>query len=602
MKKENLDRFEKASLDKKNTKDYLEMSGFMNKKIVANCGVDTPYQVLIKDTNVNGDVVGLYNYDMVSITVSTIEADSKIFNSKAICSNDSDVLFVTGNEIQALNVIENSQATVYVKAENIDAFLEIIKKTEKFISPIVILANIPELEEKLKKIVVFKDRYTKVEEKLNVIGFVEAENIVLANYKENNIVDGNFDKGFFQIALDLLERACRGKAAVGQRTLNKEYLKNIADGSGVPISTGIDVLDGGLGGGLFKGRLTIIGGETGIGKTALIVNIMRNLAKRKIETHYIALEIEGLEMRNRTMALEMAYSYQNIAGATVDNLKSATELNNIEEIQKFDEIDTDVYRDACTEYLDYANMEVVHAGGAVASTAMVLSTADVTENLGITMEAVRDIVIRRVKAGVTNLVLIVDYIQLIKSDKADAIQQMDQITMFLKAIAIEFKISIIGLSSINKVSANKNVSTSVFKGSNSISYTADVAMVLAYNLKTADWESATRDEDAKNAAIIKASKKAVRDVICTICKNRMGTSGHNVPLAFVGKCGLLDNYITVRKMGFTIEDTDFKDAITLMKGIPGNAVTETIPTTPTTPKFKKSVYKAPPLNSNPWGK
>lgn len=65
------------------------------------------------------------------------------------------------------------------------------------------------------------------------------------------------------------------------------------------ISTEIPELDRVLGGGIVRGSLTLVGGDPGIGKSTLLLQVCRNLANKKIKVLYISGEesLKQIKMR-----------------------------------------------------------------------------------------------------------------------------------------------------------------------------------------------------------------------------------------------------------------------------------------------------------------
>ncbi len=90
------------------------------------------------------------------------------------------------------------------------------------------------------------------------------------------------------------------------------------------ISTGISELDRVLGGGIVAGSLTLVGGDPGIGKSTLLLQVCRNLAQSKREVLYVSGEESLKQIKLRA----------NRIGEFNDHLKLLCEtgLNSIEEI------------------------------------------------------------------------------------------------------------------------------------------------------------------------------------------------------------------------------------------------------------------------------
>ena len=56
------------------------------------------------------------------------------------------------------------------------------------------------------------------------------------------------------------------------------------------VSTGMKELDRVLGGGIVQGSLVLVGGDPGIGKSTLLLQVCRNLAEHKVKVLYISGE------------------------------------------------------------------------------------------------------------------------------------------------------------------------------------------------------------------------------------------------------------------------------------------------------------------------
>lgn len=69
------------------------------------------------------------------------------------------------------------------------------------------------------------------------------------------------------------------------------------------VPTGIDVLDAEIGG-LLAGRLTLLGALPGVGKSALLATIIRNVANRGTKVGFFSLEDEQIWLSQRLFAIE----------------------------------------------------------------------------------------------------------------------------------------------------------------------------------------------------------------------------------------------------------------------------------------------------------
>ena len=82
-------------------------------------------------------------------------------------------------------------------------------------------------------------------------------------------------------------RGRRGGVAVSSRP---QSLKEVVLEAGERVQTGIGELDRVLGGGVVRGSLVLIGGDPGIGKSTLLLDAARALAKARPPVLYVSAE------------------------------------------------------------------------------------------------------------------------------------------------------------------------------------------------------------------------------------------------------------------------------------------------------------------------
>ncbi len=102
------------------------------------------------------------------------------------------------------------------------------------------------------------------------------------------------------------EKASAGKIAANQRpgTGAKALLmKDIPEEASIRASTGISELDRVLGGGIVEGGLMLIGGDPGIGKSTLLLQVCDQLAKEGQRVLYVSGEESARQIRLRARRL-----------------------------------------------------------------------------------------------------------------------------------------------------------------------------------------------------------------------------------------------------------------------------------------------------------
>jgi DNA repair protein RadA/Sms len=98
-------------------------------------------------------------------------------------------------------------------------------------------------------------------------------------------------------------RARRGGAPASGRP---QPLKDVVLEAGERLPTGIAELDRVLGGGVVRGSLVLIGGEPGIGKSTLLLDVARALAKARPPVLYVSAEESAAQVKMRADRLGIA--------------------------------------------------------------------------------------------------------------------------------------------------------------------------------------------------------------------------------------------------------------------------------------------------------
>jgi len=111
----------------------------------------------------------------------------------------------------------------------------------------------------------------------------------------------------------------------------EEYEKRkVLYANGVPYPTGFRGIDSRTGGILMR-NLTVVGGRTSFGKTALMTNIAINLAKHDVKTLYLSCEMEGVELFDRVLANQSSVESFKIKFAQVDDCEIGRMVSKISE-------------------------------------------------------------------------------------------------------------------------------------------------------------------------------------------------------------------------------------------------------------------------------
>lgn len=233
------------------------------------------------------------------------------------------------------------------------------------------------------------------------------------------------------------------------QTIGNVARDRVAAGDALFIPTTIDSLDKLLYGGLKPGKLTVLGGSTSIGKTALALQIARSAAEMGFQTMYFSLELSDYEI-----GLRLAASSGVVPQDRLESLAWTGNADDCDALQRF--------RDSLT----YVPLYVVPS-----------------PQMSIT--ALRTYVRQMSRRAAVELV-VVDYLQLMTGDEErryrgfDRYQEIGQITAGLRSIAQEYNVPVLALSQVNRnISAqDRRPVLSDLRESGNIEQDADVVLML----------------------------------------------------------------------------------------------------------------------------
>lgn len=267
------------------------------------------------------------------------------------------------------------------------------------------------------------------------------------------------------------------------------------------IPSGISMLDNILGGGFMCGSLTVIGGKSSIGKSALLTQIADNAAncrRDNCKVVYVSYEMASRENLKRSL----------IRSVPDDSLT----MQNFNDLIKTspDQISTvaDAYKQLIGENLIY--MDTLHSN-----------------KIDTDIKSLKNRIAEYKKEySNTKTLLIIDYLQYITSDEyKNEYERLNHITAELKGLCDD-DIAILVISSLNRDSYDSEPSLKMFKGSGLIEFTANCALILS----------------EANVCKIPNSNKNMRCI--TIVKGRDIKSGSGVLFNFNGlKCKYTEKQI-----------------------------------------------------------
>ena len=223
------------------------------------------------------------------------------------------------------------------------------------------------------------------------------------------------------------------------------------------IYFGIDSVDSAVGG-LDRGDITVVAARPGVGKSALSLQIARNIARSGKKVAYFILEMPDQQIYERIVAAESGIGMQEIRHST-----SA----KAEDFKRFIEANERLTGERNLTVYD----EIRNTAG-----------------------------IRQMVMTNNYDVVVVDYLQLLTPTTgrgANRTAEVGDISRDLKKIAMDFKIHIIALSQLNRLSAGgKEPSMAEIRESGAIEQDASNILIM--------WDSEENDETKKALKVDKA--------------------------------------------------------------------------------------------------
>ncbi len=424
---------------------------------------------------------------------------TSIFNIDILKSSPQHVVIVEG-EFDALSIIEaGNDAIALGSTSNVDKLIDWLR--EKNIRPHLPLVLSLDADEAGQKAT---DKLADALRNMRIRFY--SVNLIVEGCKDQNESLVKFRDSFFQIVADIpnkvnqLQQQARFKLTDFAKIDTWE--KNIRTGRKA-ISTGWDSLDKALDGGLYEG-LYVIPGTPGTGKTALALQMAFQIAQQQQDVLYISMEMGEEEIYERHIS---RISYQLFWNDEKSRYKAKTVHSIIQEGKTVAQA-----REIFKKVAPYLRTECS------------VGTIDADD--------IRHIVeIYEYELNYLPVVFI-DYLQILKAHDAHMTdkQAVDYNVLRLKQLSRDFKIPVVILSSMNRMSYSDVISMAALKESGAIEYTADVCL----GLQHANMEQIkTGTSTGKAEKTIRQMKgKSERDMEIVILKNRNGKIGEELSFSY----------------------------------------------------------------------
>ena len=425
--------------------------------------------------------------------------EANIFNIEILKTSNQHVVIVEG-EFDALSVIEaGNDAIALGSTSNVDKLINWIKQNEiQPHQPLVI--NLDADEAGLKA----SDKLSKALRDLH-IRFYNV-NLVTEGCKDQNESLVKFRETFIKMVADIPNQInqLQQKARFNLTDFAKidSWEKNIRTGRKA-VSTGWQSLDNSLDGGLYEG-LYVIPGTPGTGKTAFAMQMAFQIAQQQRDVLYISMEMSEEELYERHIS---RISYQ-LFGLNEETKHKAKTVHSM--VQEGSTV--------------YEAKEIFKRIAPYLRTECSVGTIDADD--------IRHIV-EIYEYELNSLpVVFVDYLQILKAHdpRMTDKQAVDYNVLRLKQLSRDYKIPVVILSSMNRMSYADIISMAALKESGAIEYTADVC--LGMQLANMDQVKVGSSAGRSEKAIREMKGKLERDMEIVILKNRNGKIGDELPFTY----------------------------------------------------------------------
>ncbi len=126
---------------------------------------------------------------------------------------------------------------------------------------------------------------------------------------------------------EIIQQPVKGTTATSSKSMNIKKINEVESGSEIRFTTGLKELDRVLGGGLVLGSLTLVGGDPGIGKSTLLLQICQYLGKER-SILYVSGEESMSQIKLRADRLKVDTDHLSLACETnVEAVLSACRIH-----------------------------------------------------------------------------------------------------------------------------------------------------------------------------------------------------------------------------------------------------------------------------------
>jgi replicative DNA helicase len=229
--------------------------------------------------------------------------------------------------------------------------------------------------------------------------------------------------------------------------------------------TGFPVLDMYLAGGLRSGELTLLGGPQGLGKTSLVLQILRHTVSTGGVGVYFSFEHDAPTVLQRLIAVEAAETL-GLDSPQLKTIRAAMEAQDGSAAPLAERLSAIGAHDAVQRIATYGDRLLVHR-----------STGSTTD-----VDQIREIALEVSARTEQPPILIVDYLQKValKDHDGDEMERVTLIVESLKDLALELDLPVLAIVAADKegLVTGKRLRINNLRGSSALAYEPDVVLIM----------------------------------------------------------------------------------------------------------------------------
>lgn len=279
----------------------------------------------------------------------------------------------------------------------------------------------------------------------------------------------------------------------------QSFIDGIADSVNTPyIPTGFTKLDDVLDGGLYEG-FYVVGAISSLGKTTLVLQIADQIAQGGADVLIFSLEMARTELMSKSISRLTLLDTLQREELDARDAKTARGITTGSRYKYYSDREQELIKRAIDAYGEYAENIFIHEGIGDIGTARI-----------------REEIKKHISVTGKRPVVIIDYIQILAPAdiRATDKQNTDKAVLELKRISRDFKLPVIGVSSVNRANYRSQVSMQMLKESGGIEFGSDVI-----------WGLQLKGVGKPEFDVDVAKSKNPRNIELVILKNRNGATG-----------------------------------------------------------------------------